>query len=214
MLQTHGNRWKWQRLETEMRSDPERSKRWRLLPGERSAALRAPLLTPERRQSKTCQLAQSLVGGGKWQPGSWETCGGGCFNAIASYGPFAYFHRLRSSLVSGGKKAALTWLLIDGLLGQSPHCCRGKQKQAGVKPWPLLASLPNTAEIPICCTWKAATNHCSGWFSVSVSVVFTFSDLWIMKYFLEDRIPFEMHILKALHSINGLVFLSYLSQTP
>lgn len=32
--------------------------------------------------------------------------------------------------------------------------------------------------------------------------------------FAEERVPFEMHILEALHSINGFVFLRHLSQTP
>lgn len=69
---------------------------------------------------------------------------------------------------------------------------------------------------PSCHTRKATVNHRSltGCFSLSLSVRFTFFDSWTMKCFPEEYVPFEMHILKALYSINGLVFLSHLSQTP
>lgn len=164
-----------------------------------SAALWAP-------QSKTCQLAQSLVRGGRRQPGDV----GGAWDATASYGPFCLFPLF--ALASGhswrGGSGWAPWAepfsaAWEGRSGQG--CSAGGS-------WPPSLT---TLGIPGCCAWKAATNHQSltGCFLVSVSVFFTFFDLWTMKCFPEEWVPFEMHILKVLYSINGLVFLSHFSQT-
>lgn len=158
-------------------------------------------------QSKTCQLALSLVRGGRRQPGDV----GDAWDAMASYDPFCLFPLF--VLASGHSwRGGSGWAPRAEPFSAAWESRSGQGCSTGGS-WPPSLTL---LSIPGCPSWKAATNHQSltGCFSVSVSVFFTFFDLWTMKCFPEEWVPFEMHILKVLCSINGLVFLSHFSQTP
>lgn len=188
-LQTHGNRWKWQRLETKIRSDSERS----VVGGcwERDRHPSGPLLPPERRQWNTCQL--------RWcEASAREPREDGALQIqLLPTAFFAYYYCLHLLLVTAGEEAMLP--LRTGSSGS-----RG-----------LLAFLYKWCwTTPSFHTRKATVNHRSLTGCFSLSVCFTFFDLWTMKCFPEEYVPFEMHILKVLYSINGLVFPSHLSQTP
>lgn len=187
MLQTHGNRWKRQRLETKMRSDPERTSVGGCWESERRCW--GPAAHPAEGAIQTCQPAPSLGQGGRHQPRELGNLGD-TSDAIASYGLFGLLPLL--ALGSGREgEAAFPPLPADGFLGQSLRCCPGRQKQAGVQPGgggslpPFLmmlsiARLPRTASG---CKSQVTYSFC---FSVSVSVVFTFFDLWTMKCFPEE----------------------------
>jgi len=127
---------------------------------------------------------------------------------------FAHFHCWHLLLVVPGEEAAFPPLPTIGVLGQSPGCRLGRQKQAGCSPGGSSPPSLTGLSIPSCRARKAAANHRSLTGCFSVSVLFTFFDLRTVKCFPEEWVPFEMHILKVPYSINGLVFLSHLSQTP
>lgn len=144
MLQTHGNRWKRQRLETKMRSDPERTSVGGCWESERRCW--GPAAHPAEGAIQTCQPAPSLGRGGRHQPRELGNLGD-TSDAIASYGLFGLLPLL--ALGSGREgEAAFPPLPADGFPGQSLRCCPGRQKQAGVQPGGggVLASLPNDAE--------------------------------------------------------------------
>lgn len=214
MLQTGGNRWKWQRLKTKMRNDPERASVGGCWESDRQCY--GPCCSPREEAIKN--LSASAEFGGRCEASARELGDvGDALDANVSYSPFCLFPLF--ALASGhGRRggrvppAACGWapwaeLLSAAWEGRSGQGCSPGESS------PRSLTRPSTAG---CRAWKAATNHRSltGCFSVSVSVVFTFFDLWAMKCFPEERVSFEIHILKVLYSINGLVFLSYLSQTP
>lgn len=86
-----------------------------------------------------------------------------------------------------------------------------------MQPGGALTSVPNTAEHPrllrMGSGYKSPVTY-RLFLSFCFCVFHLFFDLWTMKCFPEEWVPFEMHILKVLYSINGLVFLNHLSQTP
>lgn len=208
------------RLETKMRSDPERTGIGGCWESDRQRW--GPRCSPRR--------------GGDQKPVSWHRVWGeasarelgevgDAFHVIASYGFFlfcfwvffAYFRCLHLLLAMAGEEAAFRPFPADGILGQShyPLLRKAGAGRGAAQGGPHLSPYPRLS-IPGCCAWKEATNHRSltGCLSFSVSVFFTFFDLWTMKCFPKEWVPFEMHILKVLYSINGLVFLNHLSQTP
>lgn len=162
-----------------------RRQRWRLL-GERAAVLGA---RGSPRRGADPNLSAGTEFGARWEASAQGARKpGGYFRCNCFLWTFWLTSIVSTRFWSWGR-GSVPPAACDGFLGQSLRCCPGRQKQAGVQPRgslpPFLmmlsiARLPRTASG---CKSQVAYSFC---FSVSVSVVFTFFDLWTMKCFPEE----------------------------